>query len=183
MNKIPVTNDTSHNLHVGGSVLRPGETQLVEPHLVPPGMGEISDTVASSDETDHSAILAAVGTADILACLQDASAEKLDHIEKYEAEGKNRPAVMEGIAAERLRRAADTNGTGDNTAASAHVLDLQKSKSAIVIAELTALSLDDLHALEALEASATAPRKGVLEAIAAEHLRRASDEGDNKDGE
>lgn len=116
MNKIPVTNDTDHNMHVGGSVLRPGETQLVEPHLVPPGMGQLSTQANDEPPVDH-------------------------------------------------------------------VLDLQKSKSAIVIAELTALSLDDLHALEALEASATAPRKGVLEAITAEHLRRASDEGDKKDGE
>ena len=109
MNKIPVTNDTDHNLHVGGSVLRPGETQLVEPHLVPPGMGQISTQANDAPPVDH-------------------------------------------------------------------VLELQKSKSAIVIAELTALSLDDLHALEALEASATQPRKGVLEAIAAEHLRRAASE-------
>lgn len=114
MIKIPVTNDTSHNLHVGGSVLRPGETQLVEPHLVPPGMGH-------------------------------------------------------------------TSAPADTAPPLNHVQELQKAKSAIVIAELTALSLDDLHALEALEASANTPRKGVLEAITAEHLRRASEEGDNGD--
>jgi hypothetical protein len=111
MNKIPVTNDTDHNMHIGGSVLRPGETQLVEPHLVPPGMGEVSTQASDEPPVDP-------------------------------------------------------------------VLELQKRKGDIVIAELTALSLDDLHALEALEASASKPRKGVLEAITAEHLRRASTEGD-----
>lgn len=109
MNKIPVTNDTDHNLHVGGSVLRPGETQLVEPHLVPPGMGEISSQANDEPPVDS-------------------------------------------------------------------VLELQKLASASVIAELTALSLDDLHALEALEASAKKPRTGVLQAITAEHLRRAASE-------
>jgi len=112
MNKIPVTNTSDANMHIGGSVLRPGETQLVEPHLVPPGMGEVSTQANDEPPVDH-------------------------------------------------------------------VLELQKSKVDIVIAELTALSLDDLHALEALEASASKPRKGVLEAITAEHLRRASEEGDN----
>jgi hypothetical protein len=116
MNKIPVTNDTSHNLHVGGSVLRPGETQLVEPHLVPPGMGH-------------------------------------------------------------------TSAPADTAPPLNHVQELQKAKSAIVIAELTALSIDDLHQLEVLETSSTKPRKGVLEAITAEHLRRASEEGDNNGGD
>lgn len=109
MNKIPVTNNTESNMHIGGSVLRPGETQLVESHLVPPGMGEVSTQANDKPPVDH-------------------------------------------------------------------VLELQKLASAAVIAELTALSLDDLHALEALEASASKPRKGVLEAITAEHLRRAASE-------
>lgn len=117
MNKIPVTNDTEHNMHIGGSVLRPGETQLVEANLVPPGKGHVSTQANDEPPKDH-------------------------------------------------------------------VLELHKSKGDVVIAELTALSLDDLHALEALEASASKPRKGVLEAIAAEHLRRASEkDGDKKDGE
>ena len=51
-----------------------------------------------------------------------------------------------------------------------------------LIAELTVLSLDNLHSLEALEASATKPRKGVLDAITAEHLRRASEETTGEEG-
>lgn len=111
MNLIPVTNHTESNMHVGGSVLRPGETQLVEAHLVPPGMGEISQQANDQPPEDP-------------------------------------------------------------------VLELHKSKSDIVIAELTALSVDDLHALEVLETSSAKPRKGVLEAITAEHLRRAAEGGE-----
>lgn len=109
MDKIPVTNDTDSNMHIGGSVLRPGETQYVDAHLVPPGMGEISTQANDEPPVDH-------------------------------------------------------------------VLELHKLASAAVIAELTALSIDDLHQLEVLETSSTKPRKGVLEAITAEHLRRASEE-------
>lgn len=116
MNQIPVTNNTESNMHVGGSVLRPGETQLVEAHLVPPGLGEISTQANDEPPVDH-------------------------------------------------------------------VLELQKSKADTVIAELTALSLDDLHAIEALEASATKPRTTVLAAITAEHLRRATEEDAAKSAE
>ena len=112
MNQIPVTNTTEHNMHVGGHVLRPGETMHVDAHLVPPGKGE-------------------------------------------------------------------TSAPADTAPPLNHVQELQKAKGDIVIAELTALSLDDLHALEALEASASKPRKSVLEAITAEHLRRASEEGES----
>jgi len=115
MKQIPVTNDTESNMHVGGSVLRPGETQLVEPHLVPPGYGAVS--TQANDEPPADPVLA-----------------------------------------------------------------LQKSKGDIVIAELTALSLDDLHTLEALEASAKKPRAGVLAAITAEHLRRASEKKPGDEG-
>lgn len=115
MTQVPVTNSTQSNMHIGGSVLRPGETQLVEPHLVPPGLGEVSTQANDEPPVDH-------------------------------------------------------------------VLELQKSKGEVVIAQLTALSLDDLHALEALEASASKPRKGVLEAISAEHLRRASEENAGAEG-
>lgn len=114
MNQIPVTNNTESNMHVGGSVLRPGETQLVEAHLVPPGLGEISTQANDEPPMDH-------------------------------------------------------------------VLELHKLASAAVIAELTALSVDDLHALEVLETSASKPRKGVLEAIAVEHLRRATEDGPEKE--
>lgn len=115
MNSIPVTNNTPSNMHVGGRVLRPGETQLVEPHLVPPGLGEISAQANDEPPTDP-------------------------------------------------------------------LIELQALASAAVIAELTALSADDLDALDALESASDKPRKGVLESIAAERVRRAKEEGAADEG-
>lgn len=73
--------------------------------------------------------------------------------------------------------AAETEAPADALA------ELLKNKVAEVAAALPGLSSADLARLDLLEMGAEKPRKGVLEAIAAEGLRRATDDGDgDEDG-
>jgi hypothetical protein len=55
---------------------------------------------------------------------------------------------------------------------------LQRSPLKVIQAELQALTDDELTRLEVLENASATPRKGALEAIAAERLRRAGAQND-----
>jgi hypothetical protein len=111
-----VTNHTESNMHVGGSVLRPGETQLVEPHLVPPGMGEISTQANDEPPVDPIAELAKGTVAYIIAALPGLTRFDLDELDAYEQTGKARKGVLEAIAMEKLGREPEDPDAGDEEA-------------------------------------------------------------------
>ncbi len=108
MDKIPVTNHGTDNLHVGGAVIRPGETLHVPAHLVPPGMGELS--AQANDEPPEDPVLAlhAAKAADVVAALPTLDIDSLHQLEALEASAnKPRKSVLEVITAEHLRRASE----------------------------------------------------------------------------
>lgn len=65
------------------------------------------------------------------------------------------------------------SGSGDGTSDAAAIAELQKKTATVIKEALPTLTDEQLVALNAAEEGANAPRKGVLEAIAAEQLKRA----------
>lgn len=107
--KHPVTNDGTTNMHCGETVIRPGETRMIEAHLVPPAH---APDAAPVDTPPPPKPLVERNATDIIAALLDLPAADLDALEAAEKakEAKARKGVLEAIAAERLRRAT----TGDS---------------------------------------------------------------------
>lgn len=107
--KHPVTNEGTTNLHCGETVIRPGETRMIDEHLVPPDRLRpevpVAPKPAEKPLVEHNAT-------DIIAALLDLPAADLDALEAAEqAKGaKARKGVLEAIATERLRRAAANEG-------------------------------------------------------------------------
>jgi len=113
MREIPVHNDTKHNMHVAGAVIRPGETRLFPEHDVPEKY--LPEAKAAEEEkkpeADPIAEIAKGTVAAVLMTLPSLDEEALGKVEAAENEGQKRKGVLEGIAGERLRRAA-TAATG-----------------------------------------------------------------------
>lgn len=122
MREIPVHNDTEHNMHVAGSVIRPGETKIFPAHDVPEKFREAAG-VAPVDEKppveNPIEDLAKGKVVEIVAALPALSDDALDQLEAIEGEGQKRKGVIEGIAADRLRRAAAAAADVESNAAAA----------------------------------------------------------------
>lgn len=109
--RIPVTNnDPSRNMHVGGIVIRPGETRHIAAHLVPSELpkGATSEAAVPEPTTKnpvHDMLNQPIAT--IVATLSTLSEEQLTELDALETEAKNRIGVHEAITAERLRRASE----------------------------------------------------------------------------
>lgn len=105
LNQIPIHNAGTTNMHIGGVVIRPGATRMIDERLVP-GHLKPATTDAGEEETadDPVANLLDLNVASIVAALPEFG--DLDALEAAETEGKARKGVLEGIAHERLRRAA-----------------------------------------------------------------------------
>lgn len=108
--RIPVTNThPSNNLHVGGAVIRPGETRHIEAHLVPsehPKGAKGGAAVPESTTVDPMTTLVSEPIATITATLATLSDEQLVTLDGLESDGKDRLGVHEAIKAEQLRRAS-----------------------------------------------------------------------------
>ena len=158
--KHPVTNNGKNNLHIAGQVIRPGTTQMVDEHRIPPNLRRpAAPAAAPAPGPDIVANQAASPARDVIAELADASAERLDAIEANEQAGKARKGVLEAISAERLRRAAAADAQADE-----------------LIGSLESLTAEQLDEAEAAEAEGE-PRERVLQALAAERERRANTAG------
>lgn len=107
--KHPVTNEGTTNLHCGETVIRPGETRMIDEHLVPPDRHRAAAPEAPKQADKP---LVERNATDIIAALLDLPAADLDALEAAEKakEAKARKGVLEAIATERLRRAADDEG-------------------------------------------------------------------------
>lgn len=100
--KTHVTNppNATCNLHVGGTVIRPGETRLCEV----PGEPATDKQAAVSD--DPIKALAEGTVKDITSALPGLGDEDLVRLRELEAQGKDRSTLLEAIDETMLERAA-----------------------------------------------------------------------------
>lgn len=166
MKEIPVTNNTACNMHVGGKVIRPGATRMVEESMVPEDLRPSPAEPVEESVPDSMASLVEGGVKDIVEVLQGLSADDLARLEALEQDGKKRKGVLEGIAHERLRRAAEPTP---------EILGVLEHNVDQIIEVLPAMTLEELDQVEAAELADKA-RQGVAEAIAHERKRRAEAE-------
>lgn len=121
--KIPIKNTGKNFLHVGGRVIPPNETHLVDEHLVPPALlpkpaasesveptgDQPSTDQPSADQTqptDQALLDLVAGTvSQIVPQLAALSDDDLVTVHALELEGDNRKGVLEAIEAEKLERA------------------------------------------------------------------------------
>jgi len=135
MPKVPFQNKAKHNCHIGGVVVRPGETRFIEarehPDYKPPIVAVVTQSYVQS--------LFELDTKDIKLALPDLSDEDLGQLEALEKARKPKPrkGVMEAIAAEQLDRAA-----GDPTQAELDAAAFVESLPGIDQDELLQLALD-----------------------------------------
>lgn len=147
---VAVTNDKAHTIHRNGVAILPGETR----HFPAP-----PKPVAAAPTADPDAELLAIldrKVSDVVAALPDLTLAQIDRLEQAEQDGNTRKGVMEGIAAERLRRASsDPANPADEARA-----DIQAEELA---------ALDDV---ELLELAADTDDETLRGMIAAEQARR-----------
>lgn len=119
MDPIPVTNHGDTNLHLAGRVIVPGATRMIDAALVPEHLRpQAPDAPPPAPPEDPTAALLSGSVAAIVDALAGLDDDQLSLLELAEHQGKGRKGVQEGIAAERLRRAAnppgdDQGGGGD----------------------------------------------------------------------
>jgi hypothetical protein len=108
MNLVPYTNNKPHNQHIGGRVIRPGETRMVDASLVPNATPE--EAAPGPAAPNPLAELVKKKVKDIEAALPTLSDAELDEVLKLDGadatDGQPRKGVAEAIAEEKLRRAA-----------------------------------------------------------------------------
>lgn len=110
----PVTNHGKTFMTVGNAVIPPGETRMVEAHLVPPDQQPEAVEATTPPPADAIAELAKANVGKIIAAIPTLTLFDLDELDAYEQSGKNRKSVLEAIALERLgREPADAGATTD----------------------------------------------------------------------
>ncbi len=103
--RLPVTNHGTTMLHVGGKVIRPGETRHIDESLVPDDLKPAASQ-ASEDAPDDPLLALLDGSVkEIEGALAGLSSAQLDELEAAEEAGKTRKGVIAAITAERLHRA------------------------------------------------------------------------------
>lgn len=126
MSKVPVHNPGRHHMHVGGTVIPPGDTRMVAAHLVPASRTPAAPVADKPPPSPLDELLAGKA-ADAIAALPDLPDEDLAALYTAEAaKPKPRSTVLEAVAAEQLNRQKEggegEGNTGDgegNTSAGA----------------------------------------------------------------
>lgn len=109
MNLVPYTNTKPYNQHIGGRVIRPGETRMVDASLLPAATP--AEAAPEAPQPLTIADLAKKSVKEIVAALPSLSAEDLDALLVADAaDGNARKGVTEAVAEEKLRRAAEPQG-------------------------------------------------------------------------
>lgn len=112
MKRIPYTNTTEQAAYVGGVLIQPGETRLVDALQVsPPDEGTPPEATQDDDQTHSVLGLLDRSVKDIGEALPTLTDDNLTTLETAENDGKTRKGVLEAIAAERIRRAQQNDGT------------------------------------------------------------------------
>lgn len=111
MKLVPVTNTEKNFLHIGGKVIAPGETHLIDArivpaHLLPKESAPPEEASPAPPQTDEALIDLAAGTvAQIVPQLTSLSDDDLLTLQALEMEGGNRKGVLDAIEVEKLERA------------------------------------------------------------------------------
>lgn len=106
MNLIPYTNPHKHMMHIGGRVIRPGETRMVDASQVP--NAPPAEAAPAPPAPNALADLAKKSVKDITAALPDLDDADLDALLVLDAaDGNSRKGVTEAVAEEKLARAAN----------------------------------------------------------------------------
>lgn len=105
MNKVVYTNHTSDTVYIGGIMVHPGFSRLVDPLLLPPlGIKTEADVSAGEDPDDQIGQLLALSVELIKAdILHFADIEQLKMIAEAEINGKDRIGVKDAVAARILQ--------------------------------------------------------------------------------
>lgn len=173
--QVPYTNDKPHTVHIGGKMIRPGQTRDVDASLVqsaPP-----AEPTAPPDPYAHIREILGHKVGEISAMLKSLSDEDLAHVERLEGDAKNpRKGVLQAVNELQLERAKErgSDGAGDGSgdgSGDAHQ-DFQKFRAELQ--ELPVSELDDLRALYAEDEDKYAAH---LEAIDAEKKHREEGAG------
>lgn len=125
-----IENKTMMPLFVAGVMIPPGETRHFEDDQIPPEHREPETAAAPEPEADLMAELAAKNAATVIAALEGLSSEDLARLQLIEADGKARKTVMEGIAAEGLKRAQSVLDADKDADQDAPAADAPKSDEA-----------------------------------------------------
>lgn len=108
MKLVPYTNNKPYNQHIGGRVIRPGETRMVDASLVPNATPE--EAAQAPEAPNPLAELVKKKVKDVTAALPTLSDAELDDVLRLDAadapDGQARKGVAEAVAAEKLARAA-----------------------------------------------------------------------------
>lgn len=155
MQKVSYTNTGKTAQHIGPVCVMPGDTREVDPRDLPDYRPEPAAAPATDPHAELLAILDGK-VADVLAALPGLSLAQIDVLEQAEQDGNTRKGVMEGIAAERLRRASSEPADPADEARA----DIQAEELA---------ALDDV---ELLELAADTDDETLRGMIAAEQARR-----------
>lgn len=113
MSHIPYTNDRDQIRYVGGHLVRPKETVIMDARHVPQHMRPAPPPPEEELPPDPMAELRKGNVRGITAMLPELSTEQLAALEVLEQEADNtRTTLLEAIEAERLKRAQDPNAGG-----------------------------------------------------------------------
>lgn len=112
MAKVAYHNDTETVKHVGNKMIRPGETREVEETLLPDYKAKKPTEPEANPNAELLALLD-LSIPKITDKLPGLDGDELDIIEAAEQNGKTRAGLLEAIAEERLRRAAEVKTEKD----------------------------------------------------------------------
>ena len=103
--KHAITNDTESPRFIGGRMIPPGETVVVDVEELPPEYRPEAVPPEPEPEVDRIVEIAAFKASLIVPILPDLSDEDLARLQSIETEGSARKTVLEAIAGESLKRA------------------------------------------------------------------------------
>jgi hypothetical protein len=110
MEKIPYTNDTAAPVYVGGLLVKPGQTRMIDPADAPNYAAALAagQATAAGEPENPTLKLLDRPVKDILPELPALTDAQLDELEAGEADGKTRKGVLEAIAEQRVLRAEES---------------------------------------------------------------------------
>ncbi len=150
MKEVPYHNDSETIKHIGGKMIRPGETRMVDASMLPNAHERNEQAEAKSSEPT----LIDGTVAQITAALPGLSDEELAELKAAEEAGNTRKGVMNAIAEEELRR-AEAKASGDADQAAERVTVAQEALAAAETALADATDETKEEAAAAVEAAKT----------------------------
>lgn len=164
--------DAKHATTIGGKLLHPGDTRMVDAALVPAGQADRATSTAGKPAAPpverNMAALQADTVKVITGQLPKLASEQLAELLTIErAQDKPRSGVTQAIEEEQLKRTAADEQPGD-----AALAELRDKSVEDITDVLPTLEMTELDRLQHLESEADDPRSTLLDAIGAERSHR-----------